>query len=91
MTNANAKAVINGIKTLTSAETKVVIAALNARIKQLRDETAQTFEVGQKVSFQSRKAGGTIHGTIEKINKATIVVKTLGGTWKVTPTLLKAA
>jgi exosome complex RNA-binding protein Csl4 len=91
MTN-NVKTVLTGIRSLSNEDTKIVIAALNARIKELRDAKATTFSVGQRVSFESRKAGGTVYGLVQKVNKATIVVKTdLGMTWRVTPTLLKAA
>ena len=87
----NSKEIIAGIQTLNETEVKIAVAALNARIKYLRDLKATTFTVGQKVSFQTKRAG-TVYGTVEKVNKATIIVKTgLGTTWKVGPNLLSAA
>lgn len=87
---ANVKEIVAGIKTLNDAEMKLVVAAINARYKKLRDEKADGFTVGQKVSFESKKAG-TVYGVVEKVNRATIIVKTLNTTWRVSPNLLKAA
>ena len=60
------------------------------RIKILSDkkifDIIQNFHVGEQVSFKSE--GNTVTGTVIKINKKTISVKTKGGYWNIAPQFL---
>lgn len=61
-----------------------------ARFNILRQMSAMQFEVGDRVSFFSKKKGPVI-GTVDKVNRVNIMVREDGNllTWRVSPTHLK--
>ena len=61
-----------------------------ARYNILRQVSAMQFEVGDRVSFFSKKKGPVI-GTVDKVNRVNIMVREDGNllTWRVSPVLLK--
>lgn len=56
----------------------------------LQNRARATFRYGQAVSFTARD-GRLISGTVDGINPKTIKVRTIGGSWRVHPSLLRAA
>lgn len=74
------------LRSLNSA----VVSMLKGRIKSKAVATAQTFSVGQKVQWQSKR-GYAIQGTITKVKIKMIEVDAGSeGRWNVTATMLKA-
>lgn len=81
------------ILALTSLdEIRAVSDALRFRHKQLQQATAYTFGLGAEVKFSARD-GRTVLGKIIKISTKTVTIQQKDGllTWRVTPSLLKAA
>jgi uncharacterized protein YqgV (UPF0045/DUF77 family) len=67
-----------------------VARMFNEARKMSEANTARSFTTGQKVKWVSSKAGA-MAGTVTKVNRKTIKVKTAAGMWSVSPSLLKAA
>jgi len=76
-----------GIKTTT--EIGELWDILRARHKELQARIASNFSIGDKVEFNRSKGGQIITGIVTKVNVKTIKVKTEGGGWSVSPTLLR--
>lgn len=77
-------------KTENHDELNNIIEVLNSAIKEkqriLQAEIANSFSVGDKVRFYSKKYAEVIHGTITKINVKTIkLVAENGDNWTVSP------
>jgi len=74
-----------GIK--TSGEVDELWKILQKRSSQLREVEATRFKVGEKVWFRSR--GDKVLGTVDKINRGSVGVKTdFGANWRIAPSLL---
>ena len=84
------KDVYDYIKNADNETLNVIITQINRRRSALQEEATDNFVVGQAVEF-TRKDGEIIQGSIQKINRKTIHVKTDFVTWKVSPSLLRAA
>ena len=85
------KDVYDYIKSADNKTLNAIITQINRRRSALQEEAIDNFVVGQDVEF-TRKDGDTIRGSIQKINRKTILVKTdLNLLWKVSPSLLRAA
>lgn len=85
------KDVYDYIKNADNETLNVIITQINRRRSVLQEEAIDNFVVGQDVEF-TRKDGDTIRGSIQKINRKTILVKTdLNLLWKVSPSLLRKA
>lgn len=78
------------IRTANTAILNEIIAEVRLRQRTLQAEIGSTFRVGDAVYFDSR-TGVRVTGTIVKINQKTIKVATKDSTWKVSPSLLRAA
>ena len=63
---------------------------IRLRLSKIEASEAQSFRVGQKVWFMSKRVGGNrVEGTVTKINKRSISVETsVMGKWNVAPSLL---
>ena len=61
---------------------------LRGRNRELEEQIATSFQVGDPVQFTS-KYGTVVTGTVAKRNQKTIKVKTDQGMWKVSPSLLE--
>ena len=81
--------VLDQVARCDRAELDRVIAAVKLRQTALARNATRTFQVGDTVQFTGR-AGRTVVGTVEKINRKTIVVDTKRnqGRWKVTASML---
>ena len=84
------KDVYDYIKNADNETLNAIITQINRRRSALQEEATDNFVVGQAVEF-TRKDGDIVRGSIQKINRKTIHVKTDFVTWKVSPSLLRAA
>ena len=85
------KDVYDYIKNADNETLNVIITQINRRRSALQEEAIDNFVVGQAVEF-TRKDGDIVRGSIQKINRKTIIVKTdLNLLWKVSPSLLRKA
>jgi hypothetical protein len=76
-------------KLLTKEDCTIAFDLIKDRFKQLNAMIANAFHVGEEVSFTSRRTDTKIHGTVLKINRQTVTVKTEGyGVWNVSPSAL---
>jgi hypothetical protein len=81
------------LKTIRNADVATIneiIREIKERQRSLQQEIATSFRKGQAVQFTARR-GEVVKGIVEKVNRKTIVVKTDLVTWKVSPSLLRAA
>jgi len=64
---------------------------VKTKFDQLASLQALNFYKGQRVEFNDNKGAGTvIQGTVEKVNRKTIAVRSdLGQRWRVAPSLLR--
>ena len=75
--------IIEGIYTLNNEELNSVVDALKLRRNQLHYQDAQSFRVGDRVSFKGRH-NAIEKGTIEKVKIKYILVRTdRGQRWNV--------
>ena len=77
MTN-RLKKTIDAIQQMDSEELNSVITAIKLRRNQLHFRDAQSFKVGDRVSFNGRH-GAVLKGTIEKVKIKYILVRTTTG------------
>ena len=84
------KDVYDYIKNADNETLNVIITQINRRRSALQEEATDSFVVGQDVEF-TRKDGDIVRGSIHKINRKTIHVKTDLVLWKVSPSLLRAS
>lgn len=74
---------------LDSSEIRECYDLLRAQQDRLTREATECFFIGDEVFFQSRK-GMKVYGTVEKVNRKTIIVKEEDSfrTWRVSANLL---
>ena len=81
--NKKVEKIIEGIYTLNNEELNSVVDAFKLRRNQLHFRDAQSFKVGDRVSFNGRH-GAVLKGTIEKVKIKYILVRTdAGQRWNV--------
>ena len=81
--NKKVEKIIEGIYTLNNDELNSVVDALKLRRNQLHYQDAQSFRVGDRVSFKGRH-NAIEKGTIEKVKIKYILVRTdRGQRWNV--------
>ena len=80
--------VLDQIQRMDNDELNRVIAAVKSQRTYIARNVTRKLLVGDVVSFDSR--GGTVTGTVRKVNPKTVLVKDSKSatTWKVTATLL---
>jgi|TARA_B110000483_G_scaffold219553_1_gene273831 hypothetical protein len=84
------KTLINQVNAITThSELRALIVLVNAKKKDLQQETKSQFSVGDSVYFLDR--GMKVTGRIIKIMPKNIKVLTENNSWKVSPSLLRAA
>ena len=77
------KKTIEAIQQMDSEELNSIITAIKLRRNQLHFRDAQSFKVGDRVSFNGRH-GAVLKGTIEKVKIKYILVRTdAGQRWNV--------
>ena len=67
-----------------------VIEAVQLKRTHLAKQAIRNFIVGDMVQFTSRRTGGKVNATVEKVNKKYVIVSThIGGEkWRVPATML---
>ena len=87
----NVQTAVTAIRNMNNDELNQTIEAIKLQRTRLARSTARALAVGDTVSFTGR-GGQTVTGTVEKINRKTVIVAQPGyGRWKVTASLLTAA
>ena len=68
-----------------------VVEAIQLKRQYLAKQAIRNFVVGDMVQFTSRRTGGKVNATVEKVNKKYVIVSThIGGEkWRVPATHLK--
>lgn len=74
------------VREATADDITLLVQAIKTRQSLLQAREVHKFSIGDKVMFVAR--GGTIRGTITKINQKTVRVATSQGDWRVAPSLL---
>jgi len=67
-----------------------IVEAVQLKRQYLAKQAIRNFVVGDMVQFQSRRTGGKVNATVEKVNKKYVIVSThIGGEkWRVPATML---
>ena len=67
-----------------------VVEAIQLKRQYLAKQAIRNFVVGDMVQFTSRRTGGKVNATVEKVNKKYVIVSThIGGEkWRVPATML---
>ena len=85
----NVQTAITAIRNMTNDEINQVVEAIKLQRTFNARATARSLTVGDVVEFTGR-GGRTVVGTVEKINRKTVIVNTpTQGKWKVTASMLK--
>ena len=89
MTNIVTKSV-ELIYQMDNAQLNEVIEAIQLKRQFLAKQAIKNFIKGDMVQFTSRRTGGKINATVEKVNKKYVIVSThIGGEkWRVPATML---
>ena len=89
MTNLVTKSV-ELIYQMDSDQLREVADAIQLKRQYLAKQAIKNFIVGDMVQFKSRRTGGKVNATVEKVNKKYVIVSThIGGEkWRVPATML---
>lgn len=89
MTNIVTKSV-ELIYQMDSGQLQQVIEAVQLKRQHLARQAIRNFVVGDMVQFTSKRTGGKVNATVEKVNKKYVIVSThIGGEkWRVPATML---
>ena len=89
MTNIVTKSV-ELIYQMDNAQLNEVIEAIKLKRQYLAKQAVRNFIKGDMVQFTSKRTGGKINATVEKVNKKYIIVSThIGGEkWRVPATMI---
>ena len=79
--------VVGNVRKMDTEQLKIVADEIKLRRTLLGNQLTRSLIVGDTVSFQGR-AGTTEQGTVTKINRKTVIVKTGHNTWKVPASML---
>ena len=81
---------ITKIHSMNSAELNLAVEAIKLRRTALARSATRSLSVGDSVRFRNRQ-GSTVRGTVTKLNRKTAVVDCgVGGSWRVTASMLTA-
>ena len=86
----NVTKVVEVIYKMDANELDQVVEAIQLKRQYLAKQAIRNFIVGDMVQFTSRKTGGRVNATVEKVNKKYVIVSThIGGEkWRVPATML---
>ena len=75
---------------MDSNQLKQVAEAIQLKRTHLAKQAIRNFVVGDMVQFTSSRTGGTVNGTVKKVNKKYVIVSAhIGGDqWRVPATML---
>ena len=86
----NVQTAITAIRNCNNDELNQVIEAIKLQRTYLARSTARALAVGDTVQFTGRN-GRRVTGTVEKVNRKTVIVRDGLTKWKVTASLLETA
>ena len=75
------------IHSMNADEVNQIVEAVKLQRTYLARSACRGVQVGDTVSFRGRR-GQTVTGTVEKVNRKTVVVNTGATKWRVTASLL---
>lgn len=75
----------------TNEQLDSIQMAIKFARNQLATKVKFTLVKGTSVKFTSSKTGQTVIGTVEKVNRKYVIVKTTQGGWRVPANMLSAA
>ena len=75
----------------TNDQLNSIVAAVTFARNQLAQKARFTLVKGTAVKFVSSRSGQTVIGSVEKVNRKFVIVKTVQGTWRVPANMLEAA
>lgn len=85
---ADVQMAIEEIRNMNAQQLNQIVEAVKLQRTWLARTTVRALAIGDTVEFTAR--GQTVRGTIEKINRKTVIVKEQGyGRWKVAASLIK--
>ena len=86
----NVTKVVEVIYKMDASELDQVVEAIQLKRQYLAKQAIRNFVVGDMVQFTSRRTGGKVNATVEKVNKKYVIVSThIGGEkWRVPATML---
>ena len=86
----NVTKVVEVIYKMDASELDQVVEAIQLKRQYLAKQAIRNFVVGDMVQFTSRRTGGRVNATVEKVNKKYVIVSThIGGEkWRVPATML---
>ena len=89
MANLVTKAV-EAVYQMDNDQLQQVVEAIQLKRTHLAKQAIRNFIVGDMVQFKSRRTGGKVNATVEKVNKKYVIVSThIGGEkWRVPATML---
>lgn len=89
MANLVTKAV-EAVYQMDNDQLQQVVEAIQLKRTHLAKQAIRNFIVGDMVQFTSKRTGGKINATVEKVNKKYVIVSThIGGEkWRVPATML---
>ena len=75
---------------MDSDQLNEIVEAIKLKRQHLSRQAIRGFQIGDMVQFTSSRTGGTINGTVKKVNRKYVVVSThIGGEkWRVPATML---
>ena len=77
--------------TWSNTELESMISAIKYARARLTKENKRKFWPGDSVKFTSNRNGQTYTGTVEKVNRKYIVVRSANGLWRVPANMLEFA
>ena len=77
--------------TFTNDQLDAIVAAVKFARGQIAQKNKFTLIKGTAVKFVSNRTGQSVQGTVEKVNRKFIIVKTIQGNWRVPANMLSAA
>ena len=86
----NVQKAITAIRNMNNDEINQVVEAIKLQRTFLARSTAKALAVGDTVQFTGR-GGRRVTGTVEKVNRKTVIVADGMTKWKVTASLLETA
>ena len=75
----------------TNDQLNSIVTAVTFARNQLAQKARFTLVKGTNVKFTSSRSGQTVIGSVEKVNRKFVIVKTVQGTWRVPANMLEAA
>ena len=89
MSNNVTKAV-EVIYKMNNEELNQVVDAIRLKRQYLAKQAIKKFTIGDMVQFKSRRTGGKVNATVEKVNRKYVIVSThIGGEkWRVPASML---